>query len=266
MGILEHALKRAAILMITKSASLKKIDTKHIISQKLGNNPVDSAADNNVYSECRIANIRHLVIAGFGEKNEQGIGALREIDYASYVTKMGVAVEDIPLIRTNGPFSSATLELENFLHIWRKYYGSRTSHRMLSINDQPANPFTIISSGIVMNDRNIHFDMMVANVKLLEINPGELKYFGDLILFASENIGFGANYARLEKYSENSVERTTLSVLNGNPYGSKLLEAVESSFSDLEFICNELQTINPKLSDVNHLLWVSNNFKSKITI
>jgi hypothetical protein len=105
--------------------------------------------------------------------------------------------------------------------------------------------------------------MMVANIRLVNTNPGEMKYFGDLILFASENIGLGSTYTSLNNYTENDEERTTLSCLSGSEYGHKLLEEVEASFANLDFIRTELEKVAPKLSFIKHLLWVSNTFKSK---
>ncbi len=263
MGILEQGLQKATVSMIMRTDKLRKLEVEHIMHQKLGNNPVDVYADNNIYYECGFKSIEKLIVAGFGERNDQGISGSRDIDYASYVTKMAVAIKDIPLIKTNGPFHNITMDLQNYLHIWKKYYGSRTSQHMLNLKDMPANPFTVISSGITINDRNLHFDMMIANIRLRDTNPGEMKYFGDLILFASENIGFGSTYAWLDKYSENPEERTTISALLGSPYGQKLAEAIEHSFSNLEFIRLELENIRPNLSSVKHMLWVSNYFKQK---
>jgi hypothetical protein len=263
MGILEQGLQKATISMIMKTPKLRKIEIKHIIQQKLGNNPIDVFADNNVYHECSTPKIGNLIIAGFGEANDQGLSGTREIDYASYTTKMAVALKDVPLVKTNGPFSNITMDLQNFLHIWKKYYGSRTSQHMLNLKDLPINPFTVISSGITLNDRSLHFDMVIANIRLIDTNPGEMKYFGDLLLFASENIGFGSNYVNLDKYSANPEDRTTLSAFYGNPYGQKLVEAVDHSFETLSFIQAELEGIRPKLTTASYLLWVSNHFKHK---
>lgn len=264
MGVLSDNLQSVTVGAIIKAEKLQKVDTQHIVTQKLGNNPVEKFADDNIYTKCSFPNIESLIICGFGEKNERGLGAARDIDYASYTTKIAVAIKEIPIVRTNGAFANASSELMNFLHIWKKYYGSRTSHYRISSHDKPANPFTVVSAGITKNDRNIHIEMSIANIRLTESNLGEQKYYGDLLLFAKENLGYGAAYTSLNYYSENTEDRTTLSAVTGkHGYGQKLLTAVKESFENMSFILNDSQTIRPDLSIVKHMLWVSNNYKQK---
>ena len=264
MGILSDNLQSVTVSAIIKAEKLHKVDTQHIVTQKLGNNPIEKYADDNIYTKCSFPNIDSLIICGYGEKNERGLGALRDIDYASYITKIAVAIKEIPVVRTNGPFSNASSELMNFLHIWKKYYGSRTSHYRISSHDKPANPFTIVSAGITKNDRNMNIEMCIANIKLIENSYGEQKYYGDLILFAKENLGYGAAYNNLSHYSENPQDRTTLSAITGkHEYGQKLYNAVKESFENMSFIIKDSQTIRPDLSIVKHMLWVSNNYKQK---
>lgn len=264
MGILDEALQSVTKSMILKSIKLDRIDTQHIVKQKMGNNPIEKFADDNIYDICAVKNIDKLIIGGYGEKSEVGLGAMRDIDYASYVTKMAVAIKDIPLVRTNGPFSNITSELLMFLNIWKKYYGTRVDHHRISGKEEATNPLTIISAMIYKNDKNIRLEMLIANSKLVETNAGELKYFGDLILFATERLGYGKTYTQPEKYSENSELRTTLSALTGkSEYGQKLLRAVEQSFENLDFIRKDLEAIQPNISIIHHMLWVSNIYKQK---
>lgn len=264
MGILDDALQSVTKSMILKSIKLNKIDAQHIVKQKLGNNPIEKAADDNIYDTCSIKNIDKLIIGGYGEKNERGLGAMRDIDYASYITKMAVVLKDVPLVRTNGPFSNVTSELLMFLNIWKKYYGSRVDHNRMGGKEEPTNPLAIISATIHKNDANIRFEMLIANSKLIETTPGELKYFGDLLLFASERLGYGSTYTKSEKYSEDNEFRTTLSALTRkSEYGQKLLRAVEQSFENLDFIKKDLEAIRPDISITQHMLWVSNSSKQK---
>lgn len=264
MSILAESLKKAVITMITKTDKLQRVSIPRYLDQKMGNNPIDSIADNNIYTECNVKNLGKLVVCGFGEKNELGLGAERDIDYSSYIAKTAVAVKEIPLLRTNGSYSDITNELGNYLHIWEKYYGSRTNQYRLNSSDAPSNPFTVISAGIMKNDMNLHLEMSIANTKLVEINPGYFKYLGDLILFVTHNLGYGASYTKIEKYSENSLNRTTLSALTGaHEYGQKFMETVVEAFENMSFIRKELELINPKISYVKNFLWVSNSFQQK---
>ncbi len=262
MGIVEEALQTVTKSMIVKSVKLARIDTLHIIKQKVGNNPIEKFADDNIYDSCKIKNVDKLIIGGYGEKNEAGLGSLRDIDQSSYYTKMAVAIKDVHLVRTNGYFSNVTNELLMFLNIWKKYYGTRVDHHRISGNEDAKNPLTIISAMINKNDRSIRLEMLIANCKLVEMNPSELKYFGDLILFATEKLGYGKSYTQPEKYNENPEFRTTLSSLTGqSEYGQKLLRAVEQSFENLDFIKQELEGIRSNISIMQHMLWVSNSYK-----
>lgn len=264
MSKIFEGLRSAAISKLVEAVKLPKYETTHIVNQKLGNNPIDFFGDDNVYHECRIKNVDSLIICGYGKENEKGLGATRDIDYASYIVKIGAAIKDIPLIRTNGPFSNSTMELERFFGIWSKYYKSRISSYGISVHDKPSNPINVVSATITRDDRNFHFEMMLANPRLVETNPHDLKYHGDLIIYAHENLGYGSNYTQLDKYSENQSDRTTLSALTGqHEYGKKLLEAVERSFENIYFVLSELESIRPNLSFTKKMLWVSNNFKQK---
>jgi hypothetical protein len=263
MSVLADSLKKAVVAMIVKTDKLNRISVQHFIDQKMGNNPIDTIADSNIYTECNVKNIGSVIICGYGEKNESGLGAGRDIDYSSSVAKMAVAVKDISLVRTNGPYSDITNELGNFLHIWEKYYGSRTSHYRISINDKPANPFTIISAGIMKDDLNLHLEMIIANTKLIEVNAGNFRYLGDLILYVTNNLGFGSTYTKIEKYSENPEDRTILSALTGvHEYGQKFLETVVEVYENMSFIRKELELICPNIAYTKNLLWVSNTFKN----
>jgi hypothetical protein len=264
MSKIIESLRSATVAMILNTYKLKKIDTQHIINQKTGNNPIDSSVDNNIYTECKIKNVDSLIICGYGEQNDRGLGATRDIDYASYIVKIGAAITDVPLIRTNGPFSNSTTELEKFFGIWNKYYKTRTHSFGISIKDKPVNPFTVMSAGIATNNKNIHIEMLIANTKLVESNPNEFKYYGDVIIYATENLGFGTKYTQINKYSENPEERTTISALLGHSqYGQRLLETVEQSFEHIYFVLSELESIRPNLSITKKMLWVSNSFKQK---
>jgi len=264
MSILASNLQSVTVSTIIRTETLRKIDINHFINQKLGNNPVDKFADDNTYKKCSFSNIEELTICGYGEENDRGLGATRDIDYASYITKIGIAIKDVPVVRTNGPFSSASNELMIFLNIWKKYYGSRTSHQRISKNDKLSNPFTVISAGITKNDRNLHLDMLIANTRLVETTFGEQKYFGDLIFLLKENLGYGSSYSNPNNYSESPEDRTTLNALVGkHSYGRKLMETVKESFAEMNFIIKDAQSIRPELSLIKHMLWVSNNYKQK---
>ncbi len=264
MSKIFEGLRAATINMIMQGVKLHKIDAAHILKQKLGNNPVDTEADDNIYHECRIRNVDSLLICGYGKDNDKGIGASRDVDYSSYTVKIGAAIKDVPLLRTNGPFSNSTTELERFLGIWNKYYKLRISSYGIGLNDKPVNPFSVISSVISKDDRNIHLEFMIANPKLVESSPVDMKYYGDIIIYAYENLGYGSSYSQLDKYSELSENRTTLSAITGeHDYAKKLLTAVEDSFDHIYFVLSELESIRPNLSITRKMLWVSNNFKQK---
>lgn len=250
--------------MISNSTNLTKYPINHIVNQKIGNNPVEVLADNNVYTECEISNVMPLVICGYGEENERGIGATRDMDYASYTVKIIGAIKDVPLLRTNGPFTNSTTELERFLGIWSKYYKMRSDSYSISIKDKPKNPFSVVTANITKDDRNYKLEMMAANCKLVETNQNEMKYFGDLIIYASENLGYGTKYTKLASYSENPEERTTIAALTGNSqYGANLLKAVEQSFDNIYFVLSEMESISPNLTLTKKMLWVSNTFSLK---
>jgi hypothetical protein len=264
LSIINNKIRTALIAMISNSTSLTKYSIGHIINQKMGNNPVEVIADNNVYTECEISNVHPLIVGGYGTENERGLGASRDIDYASYIVKIMGAIKDVPLLRTNGPFQNTTTELDRFIGIWSKYYKLRSDSYSISINDKPKNPFAVVTANITKDDRNIRLEMIIANCKLVETNRDEMKYFGDLMIFASENLGYGTKYTKLSTYSENAEERTTLSALTGNnPYGRNLLKAVEQSFENIYFVLSELESINPNLSQTKKMLWVSNTFAKK---
>ena len=259
MSILSDGLRSASLELIQKSSRLAKIDVLHIIKQKMGNNPVEKEADDNIYSECKVRNADPLIIGTFGEPNERGLGSTRDIDFANYTVKMAVALRDIPLIRTNGVFSNSTGELEKFLNIWNKYSGSRVDHQRIHSTDKVVNPLSIISSGINRGEKNIHFEMLIANCKLRDTLANESKYFGDIILYAYDRLGYGSQFTDLNKYTENAEYRTTISALTGkHEYGHKLLKAVEQSIDDLNFIKTEIEIFGIKSYITKCMLWVSN--------
>ena len=124
----------------------------------------------------------------------------------------------------------------------------------------------MVSARVTKDNKYVQFEMIIANARLSETEY-EKKYYGDLMIFSSESLGFGSNYTRIDKYTEKSEDRTTISALTGrSPYGERFLEVVEKSFDTINFIEKEMTAVRPHLSIVKHLLLVNNYFKANESI